>query len=517
MSRRNRPTKSKDDHIDSDGPDLSDDDSSLSSLATGARRTKKQKTTMSNEDQRLKSMQGQDVGDLRLQIAREYLESVNISVDSDEESEVLVEHTDSEDDGYTNDIVARKLRQQTLKLQGKEKRYSVVDSMSFDHLPLSISAGDGGVPLLNQDPLWVNKKHRFYITATSLAQDNTFVISASHGGAINKHDIETGKVTKISAGPAEGHKGHKGPIWGASLSSDNVYLATAGQDRSIRIWDMRSNQQVHLFNKHQKPATCCKFLRNTLTLYSSGYDRDIHAYDCEKMAYMETFYGPTAPTIAMDCLYQNRVFLAGEDCTARILKPETESLVPFQTAKDQLLSLDCIAAFDHDTIITGSQTNHLQLWNSKKRKPMDTIINAHSGATLSHLGTRRFGEAVQTLSKPVENWIVSLTALYPTDLAFSGSNDGYIRAWQAHLDDNKLNPIFNIPVQGFVNCLEVANDGRFLIAAIGKNHRLGSWQGHITDNVVEGLYMYDLTSLSQGRHGRVDLTDLDEQDDSESD
>jgi ribosomal RNA-processing protein 9 len=237
-------------------------------------------------------------------------------------------------------------------------------------------------------------------------------------------------------------------------------------------------------------------------LFFSGFDRKIHAYDCQTMKYMNSFFGPTAPTMAMDCLYQNKVFIGGGDCVPMILKPEAETIVSFgfKDSRD-LLSIDALAAIDHDNFVTGTQTNILQLWSSSKKTPHNSIPNAHTGRTMAHLGTQRYGLTMQTTSRPIENWIISLAALYASDLVVSGSSDGYIRAWRAHLTEKELRPVFNIPVQGFVNGLQIGQNGRFLLAAVGKNHRLGTWQGHITDGVKEGLYFYDLAPLYDGDNG----------------
>eukprot|EP00461_Guttulinopsis_vulgaris_P006514 UN06547 len=88
---------------------------------------------------------------------------------------------------------------------------------------------------------------------------------------------------------------------------------------------------------------------------------------------METLYGHTYPVFGMDALYQNKLYTCGGDTTCRVWKLETESQLVLQGDKNQL-SMDCLAAIDHDTMVTGSQGNMLQLWSSAKRKPCDNNL-----------------------------------------------------------------------------------------------------------------------------------------------
>ncbi|KAL8578592.1 pre-rRNA processing protein [Nucella lapillus] len=57
----------------------------------------------------------------------------------------------------------------------------------------------------------------------------------------------------------------------------------------------------------------------------------------------------------------------------------------------------------------------------------------------------------------------------------TGSKDGYIRLWKCASDFHKLVPLFALPVTGFVNSLKFSPRGDFLVAGVGKEHRLGRW------------------------------------------
>lgn len=70
-------------------------------------------------------------------------------------------------------------------------------------------------------------------------------------------------------------------------------------------------------------------------------------------------------------------------------------------------------------------------------------------------------------------WISSVAACKNTDLIASGSNDGFVRLWA--YGNHNLSEKAKIPVEGFINNLEISADGSKLIVAVGQEHKLGRW------------------------------------------
>ena len=59
----------------------------------------------------------------------------------------------------------------------------------------------------------------------------------------------------------------------------------------------------------------------------------------------------------------------------------------------------------------------------------------------------------------------------------SGAGDGLVRLWQ--VADGKVGKVLKelgaLPARGFVNSLHIAKSGKFLIAGMGQEPRLGRW------------------------------------------
>ena len=62
-------------------------------------------------------------------------------------------------------------------------------------------------------------------------------------------------------------------------------------------------------------------------------------------------------------------------------------------------------------------------------------------------------------------------------LQASGAGDGVVRLWQ--VADGKVGKVLHelggLPARGFVNALQFARSGRFLVAGMGQEPRLGRW------------------------------------------
>ena len=46
-------------------------------------------------------------------------------------------------------------------------------------------------------------------------------------------------------------KGHTDTVWGLSISPDDQYIASAGKDKTIRIWNLKERTFLYELNGHK--------------------------------------------------------------------------------------------------------------------------------------------------------------------------------------------------------------------------------------------------------------------------
>lgn len=112
----------------------------------------------------------------------------------------------------------------------------------------------------------------------------------------------------------------------------------------------------------------------------------------------------------------------------------------------------------------------ISLWDNQRKKPVFTYNEAH--------GTFTNGSEY-SLQTEAAYPITALASLRYSDLFVSGSHDGYVRFWKISSDNKQFEPIGSIPVQGFINSLEIKtvfpSNRTLLIVGVGQEPRYGRW------------------------------------------
>ena len=112
-----------------------------------------------------------------------------------------------------------------------------------------------------------------------------------------------------------------------------------------------------------------------------------------------------------------------------------------------------------ELFVTVGDNGQISLWSTRKKTPVCHRQSAH-GIDDSN-GTPR--------------WISSLAIMPCSDLIATGSNDGYLRLWKINSKNKSITEVSQCEVKGFINDLTFTSDGKYLLAAIGQEHRLGRW------------------------------------------
>ena len=176
------------------------------------------------------------------------------------------------------------------------------------------------------------------------------------------------------------------------------------------------------------------------------------------MAYVETLFGHqdtvSCITSGVSCDF---ITGGGKDGTVRLWKTTEEVQLVFNHSQGG--SIEAIDKINAELFVTVSDLGQIQVWSNRKKTPLITKNLAHGQNPDNNSG----------------NWISSMAVLRCSDFIATGSCDGIIRLWKIDPKSKVIEEKGQIEVQGFVNDLAFTEDGKYLLAAVGQEHRLGRW------------------------------------------
>ncbi|DAZ99455.1 TPA: hypothetical protein N0F65_004088 [Lagenidium giganteum] len=359
----------------------------------------------------------------RLRLAKEYLGKIAEQEEGDD------------DDGV--DRVGARLHQDALEASGKLFKTIADQFQDFE---------------FDSDSIRFLRGHRLPVTCVCLMEDGRTAFSAAKDGSLLRWDLAQQTKTKLKLPEddvAETKSDHDRAILSVAVSSDGKFLATGGHDKLVRVWNPETNELMESFSGHRDTISAVCFRLRSHSLFTGSFDRSIKHWNLTEMGYVETLFGHQSEVNGLDALYRERVTSCGRDRSVRMWKiPEETQLVFYGNSG----SMDCVKMVSEEYHVTGGDDGSLSLWFNGRKKPVSVIHNAHGG-----------------------KWISSAAVMPRTDLVASGSADGVIRLWKADLSARTLEPVATVPLVGSVNGLCFDNKGRFLLAAVSQEHRLGRW------------------------------------------
>ncbi|CAM9182271.1 unnamed protein product [Ascophyllum nodosum] len=431
--------------VDDDGVDSQSDDEGLGGGDVGGSGTSNERRKAEEATKAAEAEARETAEEKRLRLARDVL----MKLDAEQREQRNEEGTDEEEDDAPKDYIGDRLAHARLEATGQLYR-EVANGLKGRQIPASTVRHMRG--------------HKLTPTCVALSPDDASAFSGSKDNSIVRWDVETGKRftmlpqwRKAQKGKVSEVKAHSKEVLSLAVSGDGRYLASGGRDRLIKVWDCRTNTVVETFRGHQDSVSSLAFRANSLALFSCSHDRCVKHWDLNDMGYVETMYGHQSEVNAIDSWRKERVVTGGRDRTIRLWKVLEDSHLVFRPVGGG--GIDCVRMMNEDWFVTGGDDGNLALWFAMKKKPATLVSAAHGQS-----------------STGVPRWITSIGCLKQSDLVISGSNDGLVRLWRAGLEERSLQQVASVDLKGFVNGLAVSSTGKFFVAAVGQEHRLGRWE-----------------------------------------
>ncbi|MBL8446946.1 MAG: pentapeptide repeat-containing protein [Zoogloeaceae bacterium] len=174
----------------------------------------------------------------------------------------------------------------------------------------------------------------------------------------------------------QGLPGHGDRLTACAFALDGQTVLTASADRTARLWDAATGQELRRFDGHQASVTACAFAHDGQTVLTASHDGTARLWDAATGQELRRFEGHQASVTACAFAHDGRTVLtASADRTARLWDVATgQELRRFEGHQDWHNA--CAFAPDGQTLLTAYRDGTARLWDAATSQELRVMAAA---------------------------------------------------------------------------------------------------------------------------------------------
>ena len=339
-------------------------------------------------------------------------------------------------DGKT---IASASADKTIKLwnvvDGKELRtlsghQQGVTSVSFspDGQTIASASEDSTVKLWNVTDgkeLRTLSGHQQGVTSVSFSPDGQTIASASRDITVKLWNVADGKELRTLSGNqveswnlADGKKlrtlsGHQGEVTSVSFSPDGQTLASASEDKTIKLWNVADGRELRTLLGHQMGVISVSFSPDGQTLASASDDSTVKLWNVTDGKELRTLLGHQMGVISVSFSPDGQTLAStSEDKTIKLWNvTDGKELRTLSGHQHMICSVNSISfSPDSKTIASTSGGSTVKLWNVADGKELRTLSgNQNAVCSVSSVSFSPDGKTIASASadKTIKLWNVA--------------------------------------------------------------------------------------------------------------
>ncbi len=231
--------------------------------------------------------------------------------------------------------------------------------------------------------------HTALIKDVAFTPDGRYLVSAGDDKTIRVWDWRQGKTVRFLRGQIG--QGHEGKIFAMALSPNGQWLAVGGwldndnRDirHAIRLYNFSSGKLIALLKGHRNVVHALAFSPNSQQLLSGSFDKTAILWDIATQRQLRQLKGHSDHIYAVAFTADNQRVVTGSfDHTLRLWQVATGDLIAtLQGHTDKVYAV--AVSPKNDLIASGSWDYTIRLWNSRTGKFIRTL--ADQGTQIGNL------------------------------------------------------------------------------------------------------------------------------------
>ncbi len=213
--------------------------------------------------------------------------------------------------------------------------------------------------------------HEELIQVLVFSPDGAWLATAGANGMLKLWDARSGTL-KAKLG------GHYGSVYGLDFASDSKHFVSAGSDRTVRLWNVGVERAVAVLYGHSSHIYTAAFSPSGDRVVTASYDQTARIWDVRAGQPVAILQGHRRGVTSASFSRQGtRIITSSEDHTARLWAWPGGALIRELRDHTNLVNM---AAFSPDgsLVATASSDYDVRLWDGQSGQPL-RVLHGHAG------------------------------------------------------------------------------------------------------------------------------------------
>ncbi len=291
--------------------------------------------------------------------------------------------------------------------------------------------------------------HRDAVVSVCFSPDGKRIASASDDRTIRVWDADKGAELLSRFGHTRG-------VTCVAYSPDGKRIVSASGDRTLKVWDADKGHELRSLKGHTEEVTCVAYSPDGKRIVSGSRDQTLKVWDADKGQQIRSLKGHTDWVRCLAPSPDGKHIVSGSaDMTLKVWDPDVGQ--ELLSLKGHTLPVNCVAySPDSKRIVSGSYDQTLKVWDADKGQLLRTL-QGHFSSLLC--------VAVSPDSKRI----------------VSGSYDQTLKVWDADKGQEVLTLKGHMDS---VSCVAYSPDGKRIVSA-SHDKTLKVWDADKGQQILE--------------------------------